>query len=319
MKNDMKCGCGGSCKKDGSYKNVNGKAQRYLCLACGKRFSDAPVIEGSRLSVEKVALITQMLCEGIGIRAASRLAQVDQKTVLSILEIAGKKAEKLMDEKVRNLTPKRIEIDEVYGFVGCLQKNVKEGQQEFRGEQWAQLSMDADTKMIVNVFVGKRNIFNSGEFLADLKERVTGRFQITTDGFKGYTAWNSGVRGIFSHYANYAVEVKQYGPALQTGHQRFNPIICKSVKRTKICGRPNMKCATVNHAERTNLSIRLFNKRFARKTLGYSKKLENHRFAMLLQAAHFNFCRVHSSLRKTPAMAAGLTDKVWTVKELIVM
>jgi transposase-like protein/IS1 family transposase len=308
--------CGGDCKRKGSFKNRNGITQRYQCLVCGKTFSDKQPLEGIRTDLDKAAQIVAMLCEGIGIRAASRLSGVTQKTVLNILEMAGQKAERLLDAKVRGIQPKHVEIDEVYGFVGCLQKNVRD-ENDPRGEQYAHLAIDGDTKLILHVHIGRRTLFDARDFMEGLKAKIDGRFQLTTDGYQGYTAPCGGVKLVFGNQVDYATEIKTYGPAIAEGPRRFNPIICKEVKRTPRFGFPNLSITTTNHAERMNLSVRLFNKRFARKTLGYSKKLQNHKYAMLLQVAHFNFCRKHSAHGTTPAMAAGITDHIWTAKELI--
>jgi IS1 family transposase len=172
--------------------------------------------------------------------------------------------------------------------------------------------------LILHVHVGKRDNETASEFLAGLKRAVNGRIQITSDGFKGYTSPTEGVRAVFGEQVDYATEIKTYGPLHPAGFgRRDNPVVCQSVKRKARIGTPNMKLATVNHAERQNLNVRLFNRRFTRKTLGYSKKLANHRWSMIIQAAHFNFCRVHSTIEMTPAQAAGLTDHAWMALELI--
>jgi IS1 family transposase len=165
--------------------------------------------------------------------------------------------------------------------------------------------------------VGKRDNATINVFLSGLKLRIAGRFQLSTDGFRGYTSPHGGVPKVFGPEIDYATEIKRYGPERPGSDRRFNRIVCISVKRRARFGNPNLGITTVNHAERTNLSVRLFNRRFTRKTLGYSKTLENHKYAMVLLVAHFNFCRVHSAHKQTPAQAQGLTDHKWTIEELL--
>lgn len=218
-----------------------------------------------------------------------------------------------------------MEIDEVYGFVGCLEGTTKPGKvaDEQRGAQYAFMALDADTKLVLHLHVGKRDAENATDFLDGLNRRFQYRFQLTSDGFQPYTGRDDGVRAIFGDTIDYCVEVKRYGKLLGNKSWYENPTVCKEVRRYIKFGAPDMARCTVNHAERHNLSVRLFNRRFTRKTLGYSKSLRNHRCAAFLQAAHGNFCRTHSALHakgsppRTPAMAAGLTDRVWTVTELI--
>jgi len=153
--------------------------------------------------------------------------------------------------------------------------------------------------------------------LKGLKPKIAGRFQLTSDGFRGYRAVYGGVGSIFGEQVDYATEEKTFGQAQRGVARRFNPVVCLSVHRKARIGTPDMARATTNHAERTNLSVRLFNRRFTRKTMGFSRKLANHRWSVILQSAHFNWCRVHSAHNQTPAMALGLADHPWTVDELL--
>jgi IS1 family transposase len=221
-----------------------------------------------------------------------------------------------MAAKVRNVPVKEVQIDEVFGFVGCLQQNTLKDDL-LRGDQYAYLAIERGTKLILHTHVGKRDTYTAHDFLGGLKRAVSGEFQITSDGFEGYCSPHGGVGFVFGKTVHYATEIKTYGLLHPGEVRRFNPVVCKSVRRKARIGEPDMARATTNHAERTNLSVRLFNRRFTRKTMGFSRKLENHRWSVILLAAHFNFCRVHSALGMTPAMAAGITDHAWTLQELL--
>ena len=308
--------CNWESKRHGENQTCNGMRKRFRCCNCKKTFSEPADVAGLYISTEKIAQVVQMLCEGVGIRAASRMTGLMTNTVTKILVAGGKKAQELLKNRVRGLTVKHVEIDEVYGFVGCLQSNTS-GPEDFeRGDQWAYIAVDGDTKMILNVYVGKRATFETRQFLSQLREKIEGRFQLTSDGYQGYVHHN-GVKLVFGNGIDYATEVKTYRLKDPTAARHRNPVVCNSVQRVARIGDPDMSVVTTNHAERCNLSVRLFNRRFTRKTMGFSRRLDNHTYSVVLQAAHFNFCRVHSSLKKTPAMAAGLTDHVWTARELL--
>jgi transposase-like protein/IS1 family transposase len=323
----MNCRCCQSeeIKKFGSFSNRNRLVQRYQCLRCGKTFSESQPLAGVRVASDKAAMVVQMLCEGVGVRAAGRLAGVNRNTVLNILETAGQHCGELLNARLVNLKVSSIEIDEVFGFVNCLEMNTDpdDPKDQMYGDQYVFLGMERTSKLIVHYEIGKRNSGTTNDFLRGLKARIDGRFQLTSDGFADYCGVNYGwVKQIFGEQVDYGIEIKKYGlqdlfPKMK--RTRETPAVLQWCKRRAVIGNPDMSKVTVNHMERANLSVRLFNRRFTRKTLGYSKCLRNHRLAVALQIAHFNFCRVHSAHGKTPAMAAGLADHVWTVAELLAM
>jgi IS1 family transposase len=179
--------------------------------------------------------------------------------------------------------------------------------------------MERTSKLVINWEIGKRDGDTSQIFLKGLRARTTGRFQLTSDGFHLYCGYaNQGIWRAFGYEVDYGVEMKSFGTMGELGSsRRENPVRLKFIKRISRIGHPDKSRMTVNHLERHNLSLRLFNRRFTRKTLGYSKILRNHRYAMALQIAHFNFCRVHSAHKMTPAVAQGLTDHTWTIQELL--
>lgn len=253
---------------------------------------------------------------GIGVRACERLSGLNRRTVLGILGTAGAKCESLLDRKLRNLAVGEVQVDELYSFVYCLQQNARPDDLN-HGEQHTWLAVDRPSKLILGWLVGKRNKANAIEFLEDLKGRLASRIQLATDSWNPYFSAYGAVPEVFGKEIDYATELKGFGRTPGLGpDRRENPVILQWIKRTPRIGNPIMSRATTSHVERTNLSVCLFNRRYTRKTMGFSKKLRNLKFSVALLIAHFNFCRVHSAHGQTPAMAAGLTGHAWTIGEL---
>lgn len=255
------------------------------------------------------------------VRAAARLTRLDKNTVLRILESAGEHCARILDAKVRHLTVPIVQADEVYSYVQC-QPHVAPEDDTDRGEFWTFLSVAKYEKLIINYRVSKRTGEDAAAFLTDLRSRMDMRFQFTTDGFRGYCSNYSSagnVEDILGDVCDYATETKAFkkDPKYVGRRQFFAPELIKINRKCRF-GNPLMSEATTCHAERTNLTLRTLTRRFVRRTLNFSKKVENHRHAVALFVAVFNFCRVHKSLNgKTPAMAARLTDHKWTVEELL--
>jgi transposase-like protein/IS1 family transposase len=318
----VQCHCCSSehVKKSGSFSNRNRAVQRWQCLTCGKTFSESQPLDGVRIDEDKAAMVVQMLCEGVGVRAIARLTMLNKNTVLNILETAGEHCEQLLNQRLVNLTVSEVQIDEVFSFVYCLANNTTPDDQ-FRGDQYAYLGIERASKLIIHWEIGKRDGATTRTFLEGLKSRTAGRFQLTSDGYEHYCRNNeNGVASVFGDQIDYGIEIKAYArpPAFEKWTPaRERPVQLISCKRIPKIGNPDRARMTVNHMERQNLNVRLFNRRFTRKTLGYSKLLRNHRLALALQIAHFNFCRVHSAHKMTPAQAHGLTDHAWTVRELL--
>ena len=303
--------CSGNCRKCGTYRNRNRLVQRYACDRCGKSFSEEQPLDGLRVDFKQACQVVELLCESMGIRAIERLTGLNRRTVLGILETAGQKAAAFLDVNIRNLGADLIQADEVHTIVGCRQQNALDGETE-RGEQYTFLSVDRRSKLIVNWLVGKRTRENADQFFGDLKGRMANRVQLTTDGFKMYASMDGAVAGVFGDEVDYATETKYFG---RPG--AFLPRRVIGIRRRPRIGNPDMRLATTCHAERTNLSVRLFNRRFTRCTLGYSKKLDNLRHAVALFVWHFDFARRHSAHGVTPAMAAGLADKPMSIAQLL--
>ena len=272
-------------------------------------------MDSLRIPLDKAIQIIHLLVEGVGIRACERLAGVHRDTVLNVLEVAGQKCARLMDARVRNHPFEFVQVDEMFSFVWCKEKNNRDGNRS-RGDQYTFLGVDAKTKFIINFTVGKRDSVTAQEYIQDLRKRVRVPFQLTTDGFKAYPAE---VAYAFLGEIHYAQLIKEYAAPLEllTAERRYSPPVCIGAHKRVRCGTPSPDEINTSYIERTNLSVRLFNRRFTRLTLGYSKKLANLKHSVALLVAHFNFCRVHSAHGMTPAVAAGLADHVWTIEELL--
>lgn len=311
----MNCHCCQSdeVKKSGRFTNKNFTVQRYQCNRCGKTFSDKQPLDGLRVDFKQACQVVNLLCESMGIRAIQRITGLHQETILNILETAGQKAAQFLDAKIRNITAERIAADEIQSHVFCKQRNIEEGADDSEiGDQFTFFAIDPVSKLIVTSFVGKRTAINANEFLTDLKNRMAGTFQLTTDNWKIYSGFNGQVARVFGDDVHHAVESKYFAKP-----SPFMPRRLISIRRQSRIGNPDMKLATTAHAERTNLSARLFNRRFTRCTLGYSKKLDNLKYAVALFCWHFNFCRKHSAHKQTPAQAAKLADHQWTIEEML--
>jgi transposase-like protein/IS1 family transposase len=304
--------CNGEAQKFGRFKNVNRIVQRYRCVRCNKTFSESQPLNGLRVDFKQACRVVHLLCEGMGIRAIARFTGLDTKTIMSVLETAGQKAAAFLDAKIRNVNADVIQADEIHSFVYSKQQNTAEDETE-RGDQFTFLSVDRRSKLIVNWLVGKRTRENAVQFFGDLKGRMANRMQLTTDGFKVYSGIDGAVAFVFGNEVDYATETKYFArPAT------FLPRRVIGLRRHRRIGNPDMKLATTCHAERTNLSVRLFTRRFTRCTLGYSKKLDNLKHAVALFIWHFNFVRIHGAHGFTPAFAAGVAPKEpMTIEDLM--
>lgn len=314
----MKCRCCQSeeIKRRGFYRNKNFTVQRFQCLRCGTAFSEKQPLDGLRVDFNKSCQVVNLLCEGMGIRAAARITNLHRDTVLSILETAGAKFAAFLDSKVRNIKAQNVQVDEIYTFVGCKKKTTLKGETE-RGDFFTYLSIDRDSKLIINWLTAKRNGETTLAFIKDLKTRMDGRFQLTTDAYAAYWRRPCIIGDVFGTEIDYATETKVFGRIRKPFSRYYNPLVVVGIKRQRRIGCADLTMATTCHAERTNLSVRTFTRRFTRSTIGYSKTVENLRHAVAMFVCHFNFCRKHSAHGKTPAQAAGLTEKAWTIEEIM--
>jgi IS1 family transposase len=267
----------------------------------------------NRLGTEKRAQIIAALIEGNSINATCRMLGVGKHTVLRLLEDAGCACAAFHDANVRNLRVGRAQCDEVWSFIYAKQKNVTaEQMEEGAGDCWTWTAIDADTKLIISYMLGDRGAGTAQAFMQDVASRISNRIQLTTDGHRVYA---EAVENAFGSEIDYAMLVKLYG-ASNDGESRYSPATCIGCRTGVLSGMPDPKYISTSYVERQNLSMRMGMRRFTRLTNGFSKKFENHAHQVALYFMHYNYCRVHSTLRVTPAMEAGLTDHVWTLAEL---
>jgi IS1 family transposase len=268
-----------------------------------------------RTSEEAAIRAIQCLLEGCSIRSTERLTGLNRNTVLRLLELVGERCARLMDSKMRSLRCRYVQCDEIWTFVQKKQRQVRKDANPYEiGDQWVFVAMDADTKLVASYFVGKRTMDSTKAFISDLHDRLATQIQLTTDGFNFY---NKAVEEVFGLDVDFAQLIKLYGDYGQHGTERYSPSpIIEVISKVKI-GNPSKSDISTSYVERQNLTMRMQLRRFTRLTNAFSKKLDNLKFALALHFAWYNFCRVHGSLRVTPAMEAGLTDHVWTVAELL--
>jgi IS1 family transposase len=267
----------------------------------------------NRLSTIKRTQIIAALIEGNSINATCRMLGVGKHTVLRLLEDAGCACAAFHDANVRNLRVARAQCDEVWSFIYAKQKNVTAEQMEAgAGDCWTWTAIDADSKLIISYMLGDRGAGTAQAFMQDVASRISNRIQLTTDGHRVYA---DAVEQAFGSEVDYAMLVKIYG-ASNDGESRYSPATCIGCRTGVLAGNPDPKYISTSYVERQNLSMRMGMRRFTRLTNGFSKKFENHAHQVALYFFHYNFCRVHKTLRVTPAMEAGLTDHVWSLEEL---
>jgi len=265
------------------------------------------------LPIEKQIQIINSLVEGCSVRSTARLVGVEHKTVLRVLLRVGKRCQKLLDEKMRNIHSRFIQVDEMHGYVQVRQKNLDPTRHDERimGEQYVFIAIDSETKLIPSFVVGKRNAENAYWLMKDLESRLASRVQLTADGFRPYV---NAVDDTFGANVDYAMLVKVYGGD-ETNRERYSPSEIVDAVPIPVIGTPKASRISTSHVERQNLTVRMQLRRFTRLTNAFSKKLENMKAALALHFAWYNFCRIHSTLRVTPAMAAGISDHVWDFAE----
>ena len=269
----------------------------------------------NKLSTEKRAAVISALVEGVSVNATCRLTGVSKPTVLKLLADIGAACEAFHDRTVRGLQPTRVQGDETWSFCYSKQKNVpaeKAGVFGF-GDVWTYVAIDSDSKLVISYRVGLRNEADASEFVLDLSGRVTNLIQLTTDGFAAYP---NAVYEAFGTNVDFAQLIKVYG-AEQPGPARYSPAACVGAKKKHVIGCPDPDHISTSHVERQNLTMRMGMRRFTRLTNAFSKKIENHMHSVALHFVHYNFVRVHKTLRITPAMAAGLMDRVWSITDLV--
>jgi IS1 family transposase len=270
----------------------------------------------NKLDREARVRILHLLCEGNSIRAACRLTGASKKAVSKLMVDAGQAAAWYQERVFVNLTCKRIQVDEIWAFLYAKQKNVPLAKKapDGAGDVWTWTAIDADTKLIPSWFVGGRDSDAPIIFMDDLASRLANRVQLTSD---GHRACLEAVEGAFGSDIDYAMLVKLYGAAPESAKGRYSPAECVGAYKQRIEGNPDPKHISTSYAERSNLSVRMHTRRFTRLTNAFSKKVENHAHSVALFAMYYNFVRIHKTLRTTPAMAAGVTSRLWEIGDIV--
>lgn len=274
----------------------------------------------NKLNLEKRTQIITVLCEGVGINAACRITGASKNTVLKLLAEVGEACALYQDRVMQGLKCKRIECDEVWSFVGCKEKNVPEEVKGVFGigDVYTWTAVCADTKLVPCWHVGTRDGVSANIFIKDLASRLANRIQLTTDGHKAYLEV---VEDAFGCDVDYAMLIKIYGNdgAPKEAARRYSPSEFTGSEKRRITGKPDMKHVSTSYVERQNLTMRMHMRRFTRLTNAFSKKLENHMHAISWYFMFYNFCKIHKTLRVTPAMEAGIDDHVWDIEEILMM
>lgn len=293
-------------------KNGHAYSTMYRCVPCKRFFSERRFTgySGLKLTPEKISRIVHCLVEGISVRATARLVGVEKKTVLRVMLHAANLCKRAMDRHLRNLSSRYLQADEIHCFVGVREQNIMpwhraSGQRV--GDTWIWLITDAESKLVPCFQVGDRDTATAERLMTDVASRLAVRPQISTDGLRSYV-W--GVEAAFGSNVDYGMLIKHYA-------ERDGRLELTGATPKVISGRPKLSMISTSYAERNNLNLRTFLRRLTRLTLGFSKKVENLVAALWLYLAHYNFVRIHGTLRITPAMAAGVSDHVWSIEELL--
>ncbi|WOJ91757.1 helix-turn-helix domain-containing protein (plasmid) [Methylocapsa polymorpha] len=270
----------------------------------------------NKLTTEERARILHLLCEGQSIRAITRLTEVSKNTVTKLLIDAGKACMAYHDANVRNVKSNGIQVDEIWSFTYAKQENVATAKAapDGAGDTWTWTAIEADTKLIVSYFVGGRDGECAIWFMDDLRSRLANRVQLTADGHKAYL---EAVEGAFGGDIDYPMLIKIYGASPESAKGRYSPAECTGAHKERIEGSPDLANVSTSYAERQNLAMRMHMRRFIRLTRAFSKKVENHAYAVALHMTYYNFVRIHLKLRMTPAMAAGVSDRLWEIGDIV--
>jgi transposase-like protein/IS1 family transposase len=295
--------------------NRNG-SQRFRCVECKKTFSAKPEdrVEGSTIPLAQVEKVLQLLLEGCSVRSAERISGLHRDTILKLLVTAGEKCEKLMARLIVNVPVQDVECDEIWSFIAKKQKTVEEHDDPNYGDAYCFVAIERNTKLVLNFALGKRNQATTDIFIEGLRHATARqRYQISADGFGPYV---SAIKNTLADRTDFSQLIKVYR-ATPEGERKYSPAEVVSTEVVPVLGDPDSRRVCTSIVERQNLTMRMQMRRLTRLTNGFSKKWENHWAALCLHFAYYNFCRIHRSIRVTPAMQAGITDRVWDIAELL--
>lgn len=287
---------------------------RFKCKDCSKVFStpkSAGALGDMRLPLKKAADICRLMVEGMSIRSIERFTGVHRDTILKLLVLVGEKCERIMARKVRDISANYVQCDEVYCFVQCKQRKSRSN---VTGEQYAFTALDAESKLLLAFSIGKRNADTAHALMRQLSRRVADAPEITTDAFAAFVG---AIEDAFLGDVHYTQLNKQFYAEFDPGRARYSPAKLISQAKQIIFGKPDKDLASTSHVERSNLTVRMHMRRFTRLTNGFSKKLENLKAAFALHAVWYNFCRVHRTLRCTPAQEAGIESSIWEMEDVL--
>lgn len=307
--------CDVACQRFGKHRNG---LQRFRCPHCLATYTEAhkPALAGSYIPRDKVVLVLRLLLEGNSIRSTQRISDLDKNTIMRILTLAGEKCEHIMAERVRNIVARDLECDEIWSYIGKKQKRVRPEDSPLLGDCYVFTCIERHSKLIVNFTMGRRDQQTTDSFVEGIRQATAphARFQMTTDGFPAYSS--AITTTLHDRITGYAKLIKVYRSS-QEGEARYSPAEVASVEVVPVAGNPDPDRICTSIVERQNLTMRMHMRRFTRLTNGFSKKWENHWAALCLYFAFYNFCKIHSSIRVTPAMEAKITDHVWDLAELL--
>ena len=310
----MRCeDCAVTCQRFGKHRN--GLA-RFRCPACKRTFTEShkPALAGTYLSKDRIVLALRLLLEGNSIRSTERITEMDRNTIMKLLALAGEKCEKLMGRLLVNVPVKDVECDEIWGYVGKKDKNLTKEDDPNFGDAYCFVAIERNTKLVLNFALGKRDQRTTDSFIEGLRHATSPTpFQVTTDGFRPY---KYAIPRMLGDRCDFAMLIKVYRAASE-GEGRYSPAEVKSTEVVPVMGQPDPERICTSIVERQNLTIRMQMRRLTRLTNAFSKKWDNLWAAYCLHFAYYNFCRIHSTLRVTPAMESKITDHVWDLAELL--
>ncbi|MGA2371146.1 MAG: IS1 family transposase [Candidatus Korobacteraceae bacterium] len=305
--------CQHTAKKFGRYGKRH--TQRYKCTTCQITFSDyEPKLGTHYTDPETAAKALAMMMEGMSVRAISRLTGLHVGTILGLMVTAGEKCQRVLNATIRGIRPNLVQADELHSFVGCHENRLRSDAPKEWGSSWTWLALDSESKLIISYHVGNRDAESAWEFIRDLRERTDGIFQLTTDGLRAYV---DAVDAHFDVRVHFAQLIKLYSSSDFVGPDWFGATsrVTGTIPSVR-SGQPEPRFISTSHVERLNLSVRTHLRRFVRRTNAHSRKLANHRACISLWVAWYNLCRLNTAIRMTPAMAAGVTDHIWSLTEL---
>jgi transposase-like protein/IS1 family transposase len=307
--------CGASCKRFGKHRNG---LQRFRCRLCGATFTEeheAAFRVEDYLKQARGIMAIQLLVEGCSLRSTERITGLHRDAIMRLLVAAGERCERLMDELIQDVPVRDVQADEIWSFIGKKEKNTKPEDNATLGDSYCWVAIEARTKLVLAFIVGKRTVPDAIEFTQKLRRATspTHRFQLTSDGLRAYV---TAVEVTLQDRCDFAQLIKIYASPRE-GEQRYSPGEVVEAVPVVISGNPNPNRICTSHVERQNLTMRMQIRRLTRLTNAFSKKYENHKAAIALHFAYYNFCQIHRTLRVTPAMEAKITDRVWTIRELL--